>query len=72
MSSYRTRINTDQSRRADNIMISFWNIGNVRVLNPGQEISFMDGIHYDSRTGDHKLNLAYGRANVGGMRMVRG
>ena len=72
VSSYRTRINTDESWRADNISISFWNIGNIRVINPGQEISFMDEIHYDPNINNGKRDLAYGRANVWGMRMVKG
>lgn len=47
VSSYRTRINNDADRRKNNISISYWNIGNVRVLNPQQQLSFMDEIHYD-------------------------
>jgi len=64
VSSYRTRTNTDDSWRADNIFISFRNVGNVRVINPGQEISFMDEIHYDPNIDNGKRDLADGRANV--------
>jgi len=45
-------------------MISYWNIGNVRVLNPGQVLKFMDEIRYRADVGDHKRDLASGMANV--------
>lgn len=73
VSSYRTRINTDSksSGRRDNISISYWNLGNVRVLNPGQEISFMDEIHYDPSL-KNKRDTVSGRANIWGIRQIKG
>ncbi|HBB04773.1 TPA: hypothetical protein DCZ39_07975 [Patescibacteria group bacterium] len=47
VSSYRTRINNDVDWRKNNISISYRNIGNVRVLNTQQQLSFMDEVHYD-------------------------
>lgn len=72
ISSYRTRWNDDNDPgRTANIMISFWNIGNVRVLNPWQELSFMDEIHYNPENNDHKKDLANGFANIWWIRSVR-
>ncbi len=71
VSSFRTRINTDPKWRQDNIMISYRNVGNVRVLNPSQVLKFMDEIHYNPAHNNHKRDLASGMANVGGLRMIR-
>lgn len=71
VSSFRTRINKDPTWRQANIFNSYRNIGNVRVLNPDQELKFMDEIHYDPTAGDHKRDLASGMANVGGLNMVK-
>ena len=62
VSSYRTRINDDAARRSQNIMISYRNIGNVRVLNPQQQLSFMDEIHYDPATHNWKKDTVSGLA----------
>jgi len=62
VSSYRTRINNDAKWRQDNISISYWNIGNVRVLNPDQKISFMDEIHYDPAVNNWKRDTVNGLA----------
>jgi hypothetical protein len=64
VTSFRTRINEDPNWRQANIFNSYRNIGNVRVLNPGQELKFMDEIHYEPNAGDHKRDLASGMANV--------
>lgn len=69
VSSYRTRINNDQKRRSDNIMISYNNIGNVRVLNPDQELSFMTEVHYEPDT--YKLAMVDGWAIMWGLTRVK-
>lgn len=71
VSSYRTRTNNDPSWRQANIFNSYWNMGNVRVLNPDQELSFMEEIHYEASAGDHKRDLAFGLANIWGLNMVK-
>ncbi len=57
VSSYRTRTNND--RRKENIMISYWNIGNVRVLNPNQKFSFMDEAAPNPTIKDYKRGFGY-------------
>lgn len=64
VTSFRTRINEDPNWRQANIFNSYRNMGNVRVLNPGQKLKFMDEIHYEPNAGDHKRDLASGMANV--------
>ena len=71
VTSFRTRINKDPKWRQSNIMISYRNMGNVRVLHPGQVLKFMDEIHYNPAHNNHKRDLASGMANVGGLNMVR-
>ena len=72
VSSYRTRVNNDAARRSQNIMISYWNIGNVRVLNPQQQLSFMDEIHYDPNANNRKKDTVSGLAIMGGVSSVKG
>ncbi len=72
VSSYRTRINDDAARRSQNIMISYRNIGNVRVLNPQQQLSFMDEIHYDPATHNWKKDTVSGLAIMWGVSNVKG
>lgn len=45
--SHRTRTNTDEAYRRINISTAFDQIGHVRVLNPGDEISFMEDSNFD-------------------------
>jgi len=71
VSSYRTRINNDAKWRQDNISISYWNIGNVRVLNPDQKISFMDEIHYDPAVNNWKRDTVNGLALMWGVSSVK-
>ncbi len=72
VSSYRTRINNDANWRKDNTFISYWNIGNVRVLNPQQTFSFMDEIHYNPAVKNRKLNTVFGLAIMWGVTRVKG
>lgn len=62
VSSYRTRINNDADRRKDNIYISYRNIGNTRVINAHQQLSFMDEIHYDASDNNRKKDTVSGLA----------
>lgn len=72
VSSYRTRINNDAVWRKDNIAISYRNMGNVRVLNTQQQISFMDEIHYDAQANDWKRDTVSGLAIMWGVTSVKG
>ncbi len=45
--SHRERTNTDEPYRRENISTSFDQIGHVRVINPGWEISFLEDSNYD-------------------------
>ena len=72
VSSYRTRINNDANWRKDNISISYRNIGNVRVLNTQQQLSFMDEIHYDASAKDWKRDTVSGLAIMWGVSSVKG
>lgn len=72
VSSYRTRINNDADWRKDNIAISYWNIGNIRVLNPQETFSFMDEVHYDPANNDWKRPFGDGRAIMWGVTKVVG
>ncbi len=45
--SHRTRTNNDEAYRRTNIATAFDEIGHVRVLNPGDEISFMQDSNFD-------------------------
>jgi len=72
VSSYRTRVNNDEQRRKDNIMISYRNIGNVRVLNPEQEFSFMHEIHYNPNIKDHKRDTVFGLALMWWVTSIKG
>lgn len=74
VSSYRTRTNTDskESGRRDNIAISYRNIGNVRVLNPWQGLSFMDEIHYDPAVNNRKRDTVSGLAIMWWVSSVKG
>lgn len=45
--SHRTRINKDEGYRRTNIATSFDQIGHVRVLNPGDELSFLEDSNFD-------------------------
>ncbi len=45
--SHRTRTNTDAGYRRKNIATAFSEIGHVRVLNPGDEISYMEDSNFD-------------------------
>ncbi len=71
VSSYRTRTNTDEPWRQDNIMISYRNIWNTRVLNTDQVLSFMQEIRYDPQVKDWKKDLASWRANIWWLVKVR-
>ncbi len=72
VSSYRTRVNNDAAWRKDNIAISYRNIGNVRVLNTQQQISFMDEIHYDASIKNRKRDTVSGLAIMWGVTSVKG
>ena len=72
VSSYRTRLNTDDEWRRDNIFISYYNIGNTRLINSQETLWFMDEVHYDANNPGWKKSLAYGRANMWGMKRVYG
>lgn len=72
VSSYRTRINNDADRRKDNIYISYRNIGNVRVINPQQQLSFMDEIHYDPSAKNRKKDTVSWLAIMWGVSSVKG
>lgn len=72
VSSYRTRVNNDDAWRKDNIAISYRNIGNVRVLNTQQQLSFMDEIHYDSKAKNRKRDTVSGLAIMWGVTSVKG
>jgi vancomycin resistance protein YoaR len=71
VSSYRTRVNTDAAWRKDNIAISYRNIWNVRVINPQQQLSFMDEIHYDASANDWKRDTVSGLAIMWGVTSVK-
>lgn len=45
--SHRERTNTDEAYRRENISTSFDQIGHVRVMNPGDEISFLEDSNFD-------------------------
>jgi len=72
VSSYRTRINNDADWRKDNIFISYRNIGNVRVINPQQQLSFMDEIHYDAAIKNWKKDTVSWLAIMWGVSSVKG
>lgn len=72
VSSYRTRVNNDAAWRKDNIAISYRNIGNVRVLNTQQQLSFMDEIHYDSKAKNRKRDTVSGLAIMWWVTSVKG
>lgn len=72
VSSYRTRTNNDADRRKDNIFISYRNIGNVRVLNSDQQLSFMDEIHYDPAAKNRKKDTVSWLAIMWGVSSVKG
>lgn len=72
VSSYRTRVNNDAAWRKTNISISYRNIGNVRVLNPQQQLSFMDEIHYDPAVKNRKRDTVSGLAIMWGVASVKG
>lgn len=72
VSSYRTRTNNDAAWRKDNIAISYRNIGNVRVLNTQQQLSFMDEIHYDPAVNNRKRDTVSGLAIMWGVTSVKG
>jgi len=71
VSSYRTRINDDAAWRKDNITISYRNIGNVRVINTQQQLSFMDEIHYDPAVYNWKRDTVSGLAIMWGVSSVK-
>lgn len=60
--SSRTRINKDKESRRFNIMTAFAKLGNILVLNPGQELSYLRDIDYD---GGLKVNYKYGLSIIG-------
>lgn len=72
VSSYRLRENKDAQYRRDNIYISYYNIWNVRILNPGEVFSFMDEIHYDKKNPGDNIRLASGFGQAGGVRSMYG
>ncbi len=45
--SHRVRTNNDEAYRRTNIATAFDQIGHVRVLNPGDEISYMEDSNFD-------------------------
>ena len=45
--SHRTRTNNDAAYRRTNIATAFEQIGHVRVLNPGDEMSYMEDTNFD-------------------------
>ena len=47
--SYRSRINNDDRFRRENIRQAFFQFGNIRIINPGEEVSFYHNIAYDPR-----------------------
>ena len=47
--SSRYRVNRDPSYRRHNIVTAFNTLGNIRVLNPGSHINFLESIHYDEK-----------------------
>lgn len=47
--SSRYRTNKDPSYRRHNIVTAFNTLGNIRVLNPGGHINFLESIHYDEK-----------------------
>jgi len=70
VSSYRTRINNDADRRKNNISISYRNIGNIRVLNPDEEFSFMNEVHNDHAVKYWTRDFVAGRAIMWGITKV--
>ena len=72
VSSYRLRTNNDAKYRIDNIYISYYNIGNTRLLNPTEEFSFMDEIHWDKNNPGDNIKLAYGLGTAGGVQSMYG
>ena len=60
--SHRTRINNDKEYRRFNIMTAFAKMGNVVVLNPWQEISYLRDIQFDN--GPKKV-YKYGLSIIG-------
>lgn len=57
--SHRTRINTDAEYRRYNIAKAFEEIGHLRVLNPGEKISFLGDSNFDRA---EKQNYKVGKA----------
>jgi hypothetical protein len=45
--SHRARINTDAAYRRHNIDTALEQFGSVRVISPGEELSFLEEINYD-------------------------
>ncbi len=72
VSSYRLRTNTDATYRRNNIYNSYYNIWNVRILNPGEEFSFMDEIHYDKKNPKDNIPLSSGLGQAGGVKSMYG
>lgn len=72
VSSYRRRENNDPQYRRTNIFVSLHNMGNIRVLNPGEVFSFNNYTNYNKDSGDHTLQFGVGYGNVGGITAIRG
>lgn len=49
LTSYRTRTNNDTEYRRYNIKTAFYYFGNIRVINPGETVYYMEEINYDPR-----------------------
>jgi len=64
--SYRTRISHDKGYRRYNISTAFANIGNVRILNPGDVFDFRNESTYSRYNSAYKKAFARGYAIVGG------
>jgi len=65
--SWKSRINTDPDYRRHNIMTAFSNIGNVRLIKPGEIFSLTHELHYSPYAGDGSKPFVDGYATLGGV-----
>lgn len=54
--SSRYRINTDEAYRRYNIKVAFAFLWNIRVLNPGENIRYLEDVQFDERTRKNYKN----------------
>jgi len=72
VSTYRIRTNNDPYYRRRNIFVSLRNMGNVRVMNIGDEFSFLNEARLQKGMKDHRIAFTSWYGNIGGIRAVSG